>query len=45
MGSAYGTPTTYSMNGKQHGDSVVYKDEDLLATTAGGKLPEYITSL
>jgi hypothetical protein len=44
MGTALGT-SLYIMSGKQHGDTVIYKDEDLLAGQAGGKMPEYITAI
>ena len=44
MGSSHGSPVTYHQNGKTHGDTVIYKDEDLLAA-AGGKQPEYITAI
>jgi hypothetical protein len=45
MGSAHGAQTQYHVSGKQHGDTVIYKDEDLLASQAGGKEPEYITAI
>jgi len=44
MGTALGT-SLYIMNGKQHGDTVVYKDEDLLVNQPGGMMPEYITAM
>ena len=44
MGSSHGHPTEYHESGKHHGDTVVYKDSDLLAS-AGGRDPDYITAI
>ena len=44
MGSAFGS-LLYIMNGKQHADTIVYRDEELLESLSGGKIPEYITAI
>lgn len=43
MGQSHGNQVEYEENGKHHGDTVVYKDEDLLH--AVGREPNYITSI
>lgn len=43
MGSSQGAPTEYHENGKHHGDTVSYKDHELLV--AGAHEPDAITAV